>query len=228
MSEFTPLATLALDVLMTRGVQLHVVSDMWMTREVPAWLIDPVLIGALARLTPREGSSKEQLRARARALLRTRGDRGWGGFIEVMLNPSRAPDSSYWLRRQRNEWPPALLRWPEERVKAMTFLMREQPELGPASAVALFEIVETNEELTLARWLTGRTWTKGERMLEVMEAAHLTYAGSPRHTSELWHMLRKDKRVWLTQADITQIDKDYARDALAWFTALDRLRRCRT
>lgn len=28
----------------------------------------------------------------------------------------------------------------------MTFLMREQPELGPANAVALFEIVETNEE----------------------------------------------------------------------------------
>ena len=36
MSELSPLATLALDVLMTRGVQPHVVSDMWMTREVPA------------------------------------------------------------------------------------------------------------------------------------------------------------------------------------------------
>lgn len=100
--------------------------------------------------------------------------------------------------------------------------MREQPELGPSDAVALFEIVETNEELT------GRTWAKGTRMIEVMEAAHLTYKGSPRHTSELWHMLRKDKRVWLTRDDITQIDKDYARDALAWFTALDRLRRYRT
>lgn len=228
MSELSPLATLALDVLMTRGVQPHVVSDMWMTREVPAWLADPVMIGALARLTPREGSTVGQLRARARALLRTRGDRGWGGFIEVMSNPSRAADSSYWLRRLRSEWPPALLRWPEERVKAMTFLMREQPTLGPASAVALSEIVETNEELTLARWLTGHTWVKGSRMIEVMEAAHLTYAGSPRHTSELWHMLLKDKRVWLTRDDITQIDKDYARDALAWFTALDRLRRYRT
>ena len=228
MSEPSPLTTLALDVLMARGVQPHVVSDMWMMREVPAWLTDPVMIGALARLTPRAGSSEGQLRARARALLRTRGDKGWGGFIEVMTNPSRAPDSSYWLRRLRNEWPPALLRWPEERVKALTFLMREQPELGPSDAVALFEIVETNEELTLARWLTGRTWAKGTRMIEVMEAAHLTYKGSPRHTSELWHMLRKDKRVWLTRDTITQIDKDYARDALAWFTALDRLRRYRT
>ena len=228
MSELSPLATLALDVLMTRGVQPHVVSDMWMTREVPAWLADPVMIGALARLAPREGSAVGQLRARARALLRTRGDRGWGGFIEVMSNPSRSADSSYWLRRLRSEWPPALLRWPEERVKAMTFLMREQPTLGPASAVALFEIVETHEELTLARWLTGRTWAKGSRMIEVMEAAYLTYKGSPRHTSELWHMLLKDKQVWLTRDDIAQIDKDYTRDALAWFTALDRLRKYRT
>lgn len=69
----------------------------------------------------------------------------------------------------------------------------------PVEQLALFEIVEANEELTLARWLTGHTWAKGSRMIEVMEAAHLTYAGSPRHTSELWHMLRKDKQVWLTR-----------------------------
>lgn len=106
--------------------------------------------------------------------------------------------------------------------------MGEQPKLGPSNAVALFETVETREELTLARWLTGRAWAKGVRMAEVMEAAHLTYAGSPRHTSELWHMLLKDKQVLLTRDDITQIDKGYARDALAWFTALDRLRRYRT
>lgn len=41
-------------------------------------------------------------------------------------------------------------------------------------------------------------------------------------------MLRKDKRVWLTRDDVAAIDKDYARDALAWFTALERTRRYRT
>ena len=110
----------------------------------------------------------------------------------------------------------------------MTFLMREQPTLGPASAVALFEIVETNEELTLARWLTGHTWVKGVRMAEVMEAAHLTYADSPRHPSELWHALRGAKKTWLQAYHIAEIDKDYMRSALAWFTALDRLQRYRT
>lgn len=224
MSELSPLAALALDVLMTRGVQPYVVSDMWMTREVPAWLADPVMIGALARLTPREGSTVGQLRARARALLRTRGDRGWGGFIEVMSNPSREAESSYWLRMLRSEWPPALLRWPEERVKAMTFLMREQPTLGPASAVALFETVETNEELTLARWLTGHTWAKGVRMAEVMEAAQLSLAESPRHTSLLWRQLVKDQRTWLTKSLISAIDGEHPRDLWEWFNVLDFMR----
>lgn len=226
----TPIEQLALELPITRGAHPAWVSSLWMGREVPAWLGDPAMIGALARLPscPDGVQSEGLLRTRARRLLQARGDRGWGGFVEVMANPHRVADSSYWLRMMRNEWPPALLRWPEERVKAMTFLMREQPKLGPSDAVALFEILETNEELTLARWLTDHTWAKGVRMAEVMEAAHLTYAGSPRHTSELWRMLRKDKRTWLTRDDITQIDKDYARDALAWFTALDRLRRYRT
>lgn len=226
----SPLEQLALELPSMRGAHPAWVSSLWMGREVPAWLGDPTMIGALVRL-PYCGDgeqSEAQLRARTRRLLQARGDRGWGAFVEVMAHPHRVADSSYWLRIMRPEWPPALLSWPEERVKAMTFLMREQPKLGPSNAVALFEILETNEELTLARWLTGHTWAKGVRMAEVMEAAHLTYAGSPRHTSELWHMLRKDKRVWLTRDDITQIDKDYARDALAWFAALDHLRRYRT
>lgn len=106
----------------------------------------------------------------------------------------------------------------------MTFLMREQPELGPSNAVALFEILETNEELTLARWLTGHTWAKGVRMAEVMEAAHLTYAGSPRHTSELWRQLVKDQRTWLTKSLIEVIDGEYPRDLWQWFKGLDLMR----
>lgn len=106
----------------------------------------------------------------------------------------------------------------------MTFLMREQPELGPSNAVALFETVETDEELTLARWLTGHTWAKGARVVEVMEAAHLTYAGSPRHTSELWRQLRKDQGTWLTKSLIKVIDGEYPRDLWKWFNILDFMR----
>lgn len=197
-----------------------------MTREVPAWLGDPALIGALARLPACSDGiqSEAQLRARTRRLLQARGDRGWGAFVEVMTHPARQADSSYWLRMLRSEWPPALLRWPEERVKAMTFLMREQPSLGPASAVALFEILETNEELTLARWLTGRTWAKGARVVEVMEAAQLSLAESPRYTTQLWRQLRKDQNAWLTKSLIEVIDDEYPRDLWKWFNVLDFMR----
>lgn len=141
-----------------------------------------------------------------------------------MTHPARQADSSYWLRMLRSEWPPALLRWPEERVKAMTFLMREQPKLGPSNAVALFETVETREELTLARWLTGRTWAKGTRMAEVMEAAQLNLAESPRYTSQLWRQLVKDQRTWLTKSLIEVIDGEYPRDLWQWFKGLDVMR----
>lgn len=226
----TPLEQLALEMPTTRGAHPAWVSDMWITREVSAWLGDPVMIGALARLPscPDGVQSEALLRARAHRLLQARGDRGWGALIEVMTHPDRQADSSYWLRVMRPEWPPALLSWPEERVKAMTFMMREWPEMLPGSAVALFETVETREELTLARWLTGRTWVKGSRMVEVMEAAHLIYEDSPRHTSELWRALRGAKKTWLQAYHIDEIDRDYARSALVWFSALANRQRYRT
>lgn len=226
----TPLEQLALEMPTTRGAHPAWVSDMWMRHEAPAWLGDPAMIGALARLPacPDGVQSEARLRTRARRLLQARGDRGWGAFIEVMTHPDRQADSSYWLRVMRPEWPPTLLSWPEERVKAMTFLMREWQGMLPGSAVALFETVETREELTLAHWLTGRTWAKGARMVEVMEAARLTYEGSPRHTSELWHILRGAKKTWLRAYHIAEIDKDYMRSALVWFGVLARERRYHT
>ena len=222
----TPIEQLALEMPNTRGAHPAWVSSLWMGREVPAGLGDPAMIGALARL-PYCGDgeqSEAQLRARTRRLLQARDDRGWGALIEVMANPHRVADSSYWLRMLRSEWPPALLRWPEERVKAMTFLMREQPKLGPSNAVALFETVETRAELTLARWLTGRTWAKGSRVVEVMEAAHLSLAESPRYTSLLWRQLCKDQRTWLTKSLIEVIDGEYPRDLWKWFNVLDFMR----
>lgn len=219
---------LTLPLLSSRSRAAPWSQDSWLLG-VPQWAEDPQVAGALARLpVPTRRLSEATVEKRARRVLDTLGDRGWGELLVLLEHPTSLPTAEYWVAHRRQAWPPTLVRWPEERVRAMTFFMRMSQVINIEDGVALFETVETGEELTLARWLTGRAWAKGVRMAEVMEAAHLTYAGSPRHTSELWHMLRKDKRVWLTQDDITQIDKDYARDALAWFTALDRLRRYRT
>lgn len=219
---------LTLTLLSSRSGAAPWSQDSWMLG-VPQWAEDHQVAGALARLpVPTRQLSEATVKQRARGVLDTLGDRGWGELLVLLEHPARLPTADYWLAHRRQTWPPTLVRWPEERVRALTFFMRVNQVINIEDGVALFETVETGEELTLACWLTGHTWAKGVRMAEVMEAAHLTYAGSPRHTSELWHMLRKDKRVWLTRDDITQIDKDYARDALAWFTALDRLRRYRT
>lgn len=73
----TPLGQLALELPTTRGAHPAWVSDMWVT-EASAWLGEPTLVGALARL-PYCGDgeqSEAQLRARTRRLLQARGDRG--------------------------------------------------------------------------------------------------------------------------------------------------------
>ena len=57
-----------------------------------------------------------------------------------------------------------------------------------------------------------------------MEAAQLSLAESPRYTSQLWHMLRKDQRTWLTQDLIAVIDGEYPRDLWTWFNGLDSMR----
>lgn len=157
-----------------------------------------------------------------RSLLKRRGDCGWSGLIELMLG--RARSSLYWLIEKRDQWPAAMVAWPEERIRTMTFALRMDEQLLLPDAVALFETAETRAELTLARWLTGRTWAKGARVVEVMEAAQLSLAESPRYTSQLWRQLLKDQRTWLTKSLIEVIDGEYPRDLWAWFNGLDLMR----
>lgn len=67
-------------------------------------------------------------------------------------------------------------------------------------------------------------WAKGSRVVEVMEAAHLSLAESPRYTSLLWRQLRKDQRTWLTKSLIEVLDGEYPRDLWQWFKGLDLMR----
>lgn len=192
---------------------------------LPGWQLTFETAGALARLPSYKEPvplSESEVKARMRSLLRHRGDRGWSGLIELMLG--RARSSVYWLVEKRDQWPAAMVTWPEERVRAMTFMLRMDEKLKLPDVVALFETAETRAELTLARWLTGRTWAKGARVVEVMEAAQLNLAESPRYTSQLWRQLLKDQRTWLTKSLIEVIDGEYPRDLWKWFNILDFMR----
>lgn len=189
---------------------------------LPGWPQTFETAGALARLPPYKETvplSESEVKARMRSLHRRRGDCGWSGLIELMLG--RARSGLYWLVEKRDQWPAAMATWPEERVRTMTFALRMDEQLPLPDAVALFETVETSKELTLAHWLTGRTWAKGSRVVEVMEAAHLSLAESPRYTSLLWRQLCKDQRTWLTKSLIEVIDGEYPRDLWKWFNVLD-------
>ena len=192
---------------------------------LPGWPRTFETAGALTRLPSYKETvplSESEVKARMRSLLKRRGDCGWSSLIELMLG--RARSSTYWLVEKRDQWPAAMATWPEERVRTMTFALRMDEQLLLPDAVALFETAETRAELALARSLTGRTWAKGARVVEVMEAARLSLAESPRYTSQLWRQLVKDQRTWLTKSLIEVIDGEYPRDLWKWFNGLDLMR----
>ena len=218
--------TLAVDVLEARSGDSTWVTATWLNGP-PAWAMDLSTIGALARLPEPHGQLRvDTLQRRAQQLLEQQGDRGWSALMEVLIDPHHYPSGSYWLRKQRGTWPKRLLRWPEERIRAMAFTLRLRQVRSVSNAVAQFEYIESHDELTLARWLTGRTWAKGSSVVEVMKDARLSMEHTLWCTTDLWHTLVKDKKAWLTQDDIAEIDCDCARDPWAWPAALER-KRCR-
>ena len=193
---------------------------------LPGWSLTFETAGALARLPSYKEPvpmSESEVKARMRRLLKRRGDCGWSGLMELILS-GRARSGVYWLVQKRDQWPAAVAAWPEERVRTLTFALRMDEQLLLPDAVALFETAETRAELELARRLTRRTWAKGARVVEVMEAAQLSLAESPRYTSQLWRQLVKDQRTWLTKSLIEVIDGEYPRDLWQWVRGLDLTR----
>lgn len=193
---------------------------------LPGWQLTFETAGALARMPSYkepEPLSESEVKARMHSLLKRRGDCGWSGLMERILS-GRARSGVYWLVEKRDQWPAAMVTWPEERVRTMTFALCMDDQLLLPDAVALFETAETRAELALARWLTRRTWAKGARVVEVMEAAQLSLAESPRYTSQLWRQLVEDQHTWLTAGLIEVIDGEYPRDFWSWFKGLDLLR----
>lgn len=227
--SLTPLETLTIEVMEARGMPDTWAAAVW-SYGPPQWAATPVMLGALARLPEPGGRSRwcteAHLKRSAEQLLTRKGDCGWSALVEAILLPHNLPSGSYWLREQRSTWPKRLLRWPEERVRSVAFALRMRQVRGVSGAVAQFEYIESREELALARWLTGRTWAKGSSVVEVMKDAGLSMEHILWSTTDLWHTLVKDKKAWLTQDDIAEIDSDCARDPWAWPAALER-KRCR-
>ena len=84
----------------------------------------------------------------------------------------------------------------------------ETPTPGEARSVEALRAVVT----TLAR------------LPSYKEAAQLSLAESPRHTTQLWRQLVNDQRTWLAKSLIEVIDGEYPRDLWKWFNVLDFMR----
>lgn len=194
---------------------------MWALQEIPSWAKPPEVMGAVARLpSPETSLSERMMRHRALSLLERQGDRGWSTLVQL----SPLSDQHNWLVGHRVDWPPDLPQWPEERVRAMAFMVMAQDGLQVGRAVNVFVTIERREELTLARWLTNRAWPKGSRVLEVMKAAKLDDSPSTYLPCKLWRRMLQYKRDgWLTPDYIEELDKNYARSLWTWLDKLQRL-----
>lgn len=113
--------------------------------------------------------------------------------------------------------------WPEQTVRAMTMIMQLQGESAWfADVVNAFETLWCHDDQELARWLTGRPWSRGDRVAQVLFEAGLT--GERPH--ELWRLLQKAKRHRQAQHRLTQEHVDYLlkRRMKEWYKSLRMLR----
>lgn len=94
------------------AVAMRIGADKAWREGVPSWAQDVELLGAIARLDePNRRITGVQLRARAKRLLQTQGDRGWSAIVSLSTE-----DAYRWLVHYRDEWPATLTAWPEEYI----------------------------------------------------------------------------------------------------------------
>lgn len=178
-------------------------------------------LGALALTSDPKGDKKrslDELMRLADKRLADAGDRGWGALCAALDDAAAT-----WLAVGEDSHPIHMRQWPEQTVRAMTMIMQLQGESAWfADVVDAFETLWCHDDQELARWLTGRPWSRGDRVAQVLFEAGLT--GERPH--ELWRLLQKAKRHRQAQHRLTQEHVDYLmkRRMSEWFKALRTLR----
>lgn len=182
-------------------------------------------LGALAMTSDPKGDKKrslDELMRLADKRLADAGDRGWGALCATLDDAAAT-----WLAVGEDSHPIHMRQWPEQTVRAMTMIMQLQGESAWfADVVDAFETLWCHDDQELARWLTGRPWSRGDRVAQVLFEAGLT--GERPH--ELWRRLQKAKRHRLVRHRLTQEHVDYLmrpgqpRRMGEWFKSLRMLR----
>ena len=216
----------------------HSLHKSWLTAELlraksgySDWAVNPKTIwpswsweqlGALAMVPDPKGGAKRSLltlQDLADKRLKNAGDRGWGALCATLDDAAAT-----WLAVGENSHPIHMRQWPEETIRAMTLIMQLQGEKAWfADVVAAFETLWCHDDQELARWLTGRPWSRGDRVAQVLFEAGF---GDEGRAHELWRQLQKakrhrDERHRLTEAHVNYLSR---RRIGEWFKLLRMLR----
>ena len=215
----------------------HAISKSWLTAELlrvksgySDWAVNPKTIwpqwswerlGALAMISdPQPGKKRSllELQDLADKRLKDAGDRGWGALCATLDDAAAT-----WLAVGEDSHPIHMRQWPEQTVRAMTMIMQLQGESAWfADVVNAFETLWCHDDQELARWLTGRPWSRGDRVAQVLFEAGFT---EPK-AHELWRLLQKAKRHRQARHRLTQEHIDYLaqRRMGEWYKSLRMLR----
>lgn len=215
----------------------HPLHKSWLTAELlrtksgyADWAVNPKTIwpswswerlGALAMCRdPQPGKKRSllELQDLADKRLDDAGDRGWGALCTTLDDAAAT-----WLAVGEDSHPIHMRQWPEQTIRSMTLIMQLQGEKARfADVVAAFETLWCHDDQELARWLTGRPWSRGDRVAQVLFEAGLT----DQRAHELWRQLQKAKRHREARHRLTQEHVDYLakRRIGEWFKSLRMLR----
>lgn len=178
-------------------------------------------LGALAMTSDPKADKKRSLDELSRLAdkrLKDAGDRGWGALCASLDNVALT-----WLAVGGDSHPIHMRQWPEQTVRAMTMIMQLQGESAWfADVVSAFETLWCHDDQELARWLTGRPWSRGDRVAQVLFEAGFT---EPK-AHALWRLLQKAKRHRQARHRLTQAHVDYLikRRMGEWYESLRMLR----
>lgn len=218
----------------------------WLTAELlrtksgyADWAVNPKTIwpswswerlGALAMVPDPKGGVKRSLltlQDLADKRLENAGDRGWSALCATIDDADAT-----WLAVSEDSHPIHMRQWPEQIIRAMTLIMQLQ---GPSVAmlhhtVDAFETLWCHDDQELARWLTGRSWSRGDRVAQVLFEANIVSPTADGSDHQVWRQLQKAKRHRMVRHRLTQEHVDYLmrpgapRRMGEWFKSLQMLR----
>lgn len=162
-------------------------------------------LGALVRVpdATQVRRSEAELVAMADKVLKRDGDRGWGALCAT-LDAAEAT----WLACGWGSHPVNMRQWPEATIRTMTMLKQLQPELSFMRIMNATETLWGDADQRLARWLTGRSWARGDRVAQVLFEAGFRAGHEAADDDQIHHLWRRLQSAMRERSDRVRLTED--------------------